>query len=235
MTNEIWKDIAGYEGLYQVSNMGRVKSLQKERSNGKSFYITDEKILKATKDKEGYENVFLYKNKKFKVCKVHRLVAIAFIYNPKNKPEVDHINTIRNDNRVENLRWVTRSENLLNPLTRQKRSEVRFSRESKKKISDTRKVLGLALGKNNPNYKGFVCIFPSGKVTEPMLLNEIIDTIGLTRWIVDNLAKTKKSFVVSKYARVNNREHLKTLEGIRVLKHEDYLLEVGGGLYKHTQ
>lgn len=235
MINEIWKDIAGYEGLYQVSNLGKVKSLPRKLWNGRASYLTNEKVLKTIKDKNGYENVALYKNKKAKVCKVHRLVAIAFIPNPENKPEVDHINTITNDNMVENLRWVTRSENMQNPITRERRKKVVFSEESKKKISNSLKVRGVFSGKNNPNYKGFVCIFPNGKITEPMLLNEIIDTIGLTRGIVDNLTKTKKRFVVSKYARANNREHLKNLEGIRVLRHDDYLLEVGGDLYKHTQ
>lgn len=107
---EIWKDIEGFEGKYQISSIGRVKSLK----YGK------EKILKGGKDKDGYLFVNLYKDKKRKKIFIHRLVAQAFIPNPENKPEIDHINTIRTDNRVENLRWVTSSENKNNPITIEK-------------------------------------------------------------------------------------------------------------------
>ena len=108
---EVWKDIRGYEGLYQVSNLGRVKSLNYKRT-GK------ERILKITKDRNGYYLVNLRKNNKTKMFKVHYLVADNFIPNPYNKPEIDHINTNPSDNRVENLRWATREENCNNELTR---------------------------------------------------------------------------------------------------------------------
>ncbi len=106
---EIWKDIKDYEGLYQVSNIGRVRSL-----------ITN-KVLKPSNIR--YSRVILYKNKEHTNFSVHRLVAEAFIPNPENKPEVDHINTITNDNRVENLKWVDRIENANNPLTIKHHSE----------------------------------------------------------------------------------------------------------------
>lgn len=107
---EIWKDIEDYEGKYQVSNMGRVKSLNYGRTG-------EERILKPGKDTKGYSQVGLYKNNKRKGVKVHRLVATAFIENPENKPCIDHINTIRTDNRAENLRWCTAKENNNNVLT----------------------------------------------------------------------------------------------------------------------
>lgn len=111
MEEEIWSDVEGYEGKYMVSNIGKVKSLDYHRT-GK------EKIMKPRKDKKGYLYVGLYKNKKEKWVSVHRLVAAAFIPNPENKPCIDHINTIKDDNRVENLRWATPKENVNNPISR---------------------------------------------------------------------------------------------------------------------
>ena len=116
MEEEVWKPIKDYEGLYEVSNLGRVKSLN-YRKTGK------EKILKNIENSKGYFQVGLVKFGKQKLFTVHRLVAEAFIPNPEGKPCIDHINTIRSDNRVENLRWVTHEENNNNPLTKKKYSE----------------------------------------------------------------------------------------------------------------
>lgn len=114
--NEEWKDIPGYEGRYQISSLGRVKSLPKYKCN-------KDIILKGDIDKDGYKSVTLCPNNhERKRYRVHRLVAMTFIENKNNYPEVDHINTIRDDNRVENLRWVNRSINQLNELTRKKLS-----------------------------------------------------------------------------------------------------------------
>ena len=134
MEDEIWVDIKGYEGLYQVSNKGRVKKIYK---NGKI------RILKTRLDNNGYLCVTLSKNNKPKIFKMHRLIATHFIPNPDNKPCVDHINTIRTDNRIENLRWVTKKENSNNILSKKNYSEARIgfkhSDETKEKLSKAHK------------------------------------------------------------------------------------------------
>ena len=111
--NEIWKPILGYENLYEISNMGKVRSL-----NYLGHHIT--KILKVSLDSKGYYHLNLFKNGESKTVLLHRLIAQAFIPNRDNKPYLDHINTIRTDNRIENLRWCTRRENQNNPITRYK-------------------------------------------------------------------------------------------------------------------
>lgn len=109
---EEWKDIEGYEELYQVSNLGRVRSLGNGSSN-----VSKERIMKPYKEKKGYLRVRLCKNGKYKHFLIHRLVANAFIPNPNNKPFIDHIDTNPSNNKVDNLRWVTNKENCNNPLT----------------------------------------------------------------------------------------------------------------------
>lgn len=113
---EVWKDIEGYEGWYQVSNLGRVKRLKKVHCNhGKTNIVEREHILTPSEDRKGYLVVILSNGgKERKHIKVHRLVANAFIENNEDKPQIDHINRNKKDNRAENLRWVTNSENQFN-------------------------------------------------------------------------------------------------------------------------
>lgn len=102
---EIWKDIKGYEGKYQISNYGRVKAFNCQNRGY-------EKILSLQTKPDGYLCVQLYnKNKPFTIT-IHRLVAIHFIENPEFKPEVNHIDCIKTNNHIDNLEWVTRSENI---------------------------------------------------------------------------------------------------------------------------
>ena len=95
---EIWMDIKEYEGMYQISNLGRVKSLPRKGS-------TTERILKPNKDTKGYNRVILTKNNSTKTFKIHRLVAEYFIPNPDNLPQVNHIDEVKDNNIVTNLEW----------------------------------------------------------------------------------------------------------------------------------
>lgn len=115
-SKEVWRRIKGFP-RYKVSNKGRVKSFTNPKNP---------KILRPSKNKGGYLFVHLSKGKEWgngeTVCvRIHQLVAKAFIPNPENKCHIDHINTLKDDNRVQNLRWVTPQENAANPITKERR------------------------------------------------------------------------------------------------------------------
>lgn len=108
---EVWKDVVGYEGLYQVSNLGRVKSLERnvEKSNKKSMFVCS-RILRPFTNKK-YQYSTLSKNGKESNNKIHRLVAYAFIKNPNNYTQINHKDENTLNNCVDNLEWCTNSYN----------------------------------------------------------------------------------------------------------------------------
>ena len=110
---EIWKDVIGYEGKYQVSNLGIVKSLPRLMQKGKNIFTSKEKILKHNIKSNGYSAVVLCLNKIEKTMPIHQLVAMAFLNHIPcgYKLVVDHLNDIKTDNRIENLQIVTQREN----------------------------------------------------------------------------------------------------------------------------
>ena len=134
MEKEEWCDIIDYENLYQCSNLGRIKSLGNGDSNN-----SKERILKQGINKKGYCVVVLCKEGKCKSHLVHRIVATAFISNIENKPHIDHIDTNKQNNNVNNLRWVTQKQNCNNPITKDKLSKALkgkiVSQEHKNKLS----------------------------------------------------------------------------------------------------
>lgn len=120
---EKWRKVVGWETLYGVSNIGRVKSLRK------GIILKPSNVL-------GYQQVILCRNGKMVSGRVNRLVAIAFIKNPLNKPQVNHINGVRNDDRVENLEWVTESENVKHTYTHLNRIPTHGQTHNKAKLTN---------------------------------------------------------------------------------------------------
>ena len=139
---EVWKDVEGYEGFYQVSNLGRVRGLKRG------------KILAERLNSKGYPCAFLFKNGVGKDIKIHQIVVTTFIGEIPKGCEIDHINTKKNDNRVENLRIVTHKENMNNPITIKNMSgrtgELNPNFGKKASIETRGKIRAFLLSDKNP-------------------------------------------------------------------------------------
>ena len=160
---EIWKDIRNYEGLYQISNNGNVKSLGRWvncKNKGKRWQ--EEKILKPSVEGNGYQRVGLHENGTIKNYFVHRLVAQAFIQNPNNYPQVNHKNEIKDDNRVENLEWCDAKYNVNYGTARERGAE----KISKKLINGKKSKPVLQI---NTKTDEIIRVFPSAMEVERQL------------------------------------------------------------------
>jgi len=123
---EIWKDIIGYEGLYEISNLGNVMAKEKTVPNVNGTRIMErtlpKRLLKPQSDRYGYFKVNLYRHSKMTAKTIHRLVGVAFIPNPENKPCINHIDYNKGNNFIENLEWCDHEYNYNHSKDRIKKS-----------------------------------------------------------------------------------------------------------------
>ena len=139
---EEWKDIPGYEGYYQVSNKGRLRSLKRvvKKSDGKTQTVP-ERYMKPKPDKKGYSIVGVSKNANKKYLKLHRVVAQSFIPNTHNKPQVNHLDGNKQNNKVENLEWSTQKENNIHALREGLRIPQKGEEHSQAKLTAKEVIL----------------------------------------------------------------------------------------------
>lgn len=194
--SEEWKTIKGYEGIYEISNMGRVRSLGFKKDGGKRY---KEGLVQPNVSKHGYQTVVLIdRNSKRKKCSIHQLVAKHFIDNPNNYNIVDHINTNRIDNRYFNLRWVTHKENMNNNKTREN-------------LSKALKKLVIVLDRNGD-------IISSGLGVE-----ETAKNIGVSKSTLTNLLKSNYPYRADVCNGCSgNIDLLRSLNGIRCYYLDEY-------------
>jgi hypothetical protein len=146
MEQEVWKPVHGFESYYEISTLGRVRSLifrQNSRWSKVVNLIPRIKIMKLTTNKvSGYIYISLRKNKKVFTFSLHRLLALHFIDNPFDKKEVNHINGLKTDNRLQNLEWVTAKENTTHYIENNLKPSLV---EGKEKAEEVRKLHKLGM------------------------------------------------------------------------------------------
>ena len=187
---EIWKPIKNYEGYYEISNLGRVKSLDRFIKQKDHFIHRRECIKQSRIDFNGYYVVTLCKDRKSVSTYIHRLLAEAFIPNPDNKPCVDHINTITTDNSLENLRLVTAEENSNNCLTLK-----HFKEDANKETSIKRRLLSRKQNKTKTGPKTIYQYTILGEfINEHFSIVEAAHSVQCSPSYVRRILDTNKSF-----------------------------------------
>jgi hypothetical protein len=174
LQNEIWKDIKDFEGLYQASNKGRIKSLPKIRRKGRS---NETIIMKQRKSPRGYLRVNLSSENVKTDFRVHNLVLAAFSPNPDNKPCCNHDNGVKTDNESSNLYWVTYSENTIHAIETGL-MPIRFANGPNAKL-DWVKVGILRSLKDKLSKKEIATIFD-------ITLGQVYRILNNKRWVVEN-------------------------------------------------
>ncbi len=146
---EVWKSIEGYEGMYEISNLGRIKSFKADKQNGK--------ILKLKNSTSGYSKCALFKDNHPTTFTIHKLVAQAFIPNTDNKSQINHIDGNKENNRVDNLEWCTPKENMKHAS---KTGLIKRGRRNKrvKKNSKTKEKYIAPKGEYSKNAKKVLCV-----------------------------------------------------------------------------
>lgn len=180
MEEEIWKEIEGFDN-YQISNLGRVKNIKFDR------------YVKPLVGNRGYVHVNLYKDGKIKRLSLHRLIAIAFIPNPENKPCIDHINTDRSDNRIDNLRWATQKENHNNPLSLMNHSKAAKGRtvSEEQKKNQSEKMKGRYKGNKWGSKKIIQLTLDGNFVREWESIKDAADSLGVSSSAIWNCLNNK--------------------------------------------
>ena len=199
---EIWKDVKDYEGLYQVSNLGRVKSLERKSWNGYKWFIKKERILKPRPLKAGYLKVSLSKDGIVKDFLIHRLVAIAFIPNPNNLPEVNHKDENKGNNWYCNLEWCDGKYNI------NYGTAIERSKNNKPNMSGENNPMYGKSGKYSPNSK---------KIVQLTLDNEFIRVWDSISEAVRELGFN--SSTIAKCCRGIKHKH----KGFKWMYYEDYI------------
>ena len=147
MIEEIWRPIANYEGLYEISDYGSVRSLPG------SVFSRDGRVMKRkggllkTHKRGRYTNKTLYKNMISKNYTIHRLVALAFIPNPENKPHINHIDNNRYNNHVNNLEWVSQKENLKHAYDQGRMSKPPVNYVSQERLRQAKELLDQSINR----------------------------------------------------------------------------------------
>ena len=143
---EEWKNIPGYDGLYQVSNFGRIKSLSRKVKRDNHSLLVKGRVLKQYVTNTGRLEVHLSRNGVWKHCLVHRIVAITFLKNDNSLPQINHINGNPRDNRLENLEWCSQSQNEIHKIHNLKINNPSLLRQPKKILLVEREEIFNSLG-----------------------------------------------------------------------------------------